>query len=98
MRLREMFGAGDDGGMEPEVQRELAAVDAALAGLEMHPDYDELATLAVAIRDEAPDVDAEFAAMLDERAAAGFPKHDPQTGRRVATARPWDRLQVLKVR
>jgi len=34
--------------MEPEVERELAAVDAGLAGLTVHPDYDEIAALAVA--------------------------------------------------
>ncbi len=47
---------------------------ARLPASETHPDFDELATVAVAIRDERPAVDEEFAALLDERAAAGFPR------------------------
>ncbi len=87
MRLPE-FGRRDNTELEPQVQRELAAVEAGLAGMEVHPDYSELASLAVAIRDEAPDIDAEFAAVLDERAAAGFPRAPVpgaarETGRRL---------------
>jgi hypothetical protein len=64
----------EDERLEAEVERDLQAIDGALAGLDLHPDFDELARLAVAIRDEGPSIDDEFAAMLDERAAKGFPR------------------------
>src|SRR3954471_20894974 len=98
MRLPDVFGRNDDDRMEPDVQRELSAVDAGLAGLDVHPDYRELASLAVAIRDEAPDVDAEFAAMLDERAAAGFPRTSLPAGARGATRRAGEYLGSLRMR
>ncbi len=98
MRLPEMFGRGGDEGLEPDVQRELSTIDAGLAGLEVHPDYQELASLAVAIRDEAPDVDAEFAAMLDERAAAGFPRTSVPAGARGAARRATGYFGSLRVR
>src|SRR4051812_10534271 len=99
MRLSEMFGRNeDDGSVEPEVQRDLSAVDAGLAGLEVHPDHGELASLAAAIRDEAPDVDAEFAAMLDECAAAGFPRTSVPAGARGAARRAGEYLGSLRMR
>src|SRR4051812_4837697 len=99
MRLSEMFGRNeDDGSVEPEVQRDLSAVDAGLAGLEVHPDHGELASLAAAIRDEAPDIDAEFAAMLDERAAAGFPRTSVPAGARGAARRAGEYFGSLRVR
>ena len=73
MRLPEMFRREDER-LEAEVERDLQAIDAALAGLDLHPDFDELARLAVAIRDERPSIDDEFAALLDQQAAAGFPR------------------------
>src|SRR4051812_37854860 len=99
MRLSEMFGRNeDDGSVEPEVQRDLSAVDAGLAGLEVHPDHGELASLAAAIRDEAPDIDAEFAAMLDERAAAGFPRTSVPAGARGAARRAGEYFGSLRMR
>src|SRR4051794_3584700 len=98
MRLSEMFGRGNDDGMEPEVQRDLSAVDAGLAGLEVHPDHGELASLAAAIRDEAPGIDAEFAAMLDERAAAGFPRTSVPAGARGAARRAGEYFGSLRMR
>src|SRR5204863_6558953 len=59
---------------EPQVERELAALDAALAGLDVPDDLVDRAALSTALRDERPSIDAEFAALLDDRAAAGFPR------------------------
>jgi Domain of unknown function (DUF4349) len=42
--------------------------------------------LEAAIRDKRPDIDAEFARMLDERAAAGFPRQATRAGRAAALA------------
>ncbi len=63
MRRRDRHPLPDD------VRRDLAAMDAALAGAT--PDGD-LAALAVVIRDERPRPDAGVAARLDARAEAGF--------------------------
>ena len=55
----------------PEIDRELAALDAALAG----DDTDaELATIVALVRDDRPAVAPEFARELDEWAAEGFPR------------------------
>ena len=104
MRLPDRFRRDEsDERLAAEVQRDLQAVDGALAGLDMHPDFDELATLAVAIRDERPSVDEEFAALLDERAAAGFPRAErdmrapaamTKAGEWVASLRPRRLLTV----
>jgi Domain of unknown function (DUF4349) len=64
----------DDTVMDPLVERELAALDAALAGEPVDPDLTGLASLARAVREERPVPDADFARGLDERAAAGFPR------------------------
>ena len=55
-----------------DVARELAALDAALAGDPVDPDLAELAALAVQVRATRPRPDAGAVARLDERAAAGF--------------------------
>ena len=59
---------------DPEVERELAAVDAGLMGLDVSADLEDLAELARDARAEAPAPDSDFAAKLDEWAAAGFPR------------------------
>jgi Domain of unknown function (DUF4349) len=60
--------------LDPDVERELAAVDAGLLGLEVAPDLQDLAELASNARAEAPAPESDFAARLDEWAAAGFPR------------------------
>src|SRR6266516_1357772 len=72
MRLRERGGREER--LDPEIERELAAIDAGLAGLPIRDDLADLAELAGTIRGERPEIDAEFAALLDERAAGGFPR------------------------
>ena len=54
--------------LDPDTIRELEALDAALAGLAVAPQDEELASLAVALRDERPQPRPEFALDLDLRA------------------------------
>jgi hypothetical protein len=54
--------------------RELAALDDALAGRPVDPDLEDLAALAVALRDERPAPDPAFARTLDARVERGFPR------------------------
>lgn len=68
MRLR------DRDRIEPEAERELDAVDRALAGADVDPDLAEWAELVALLRDERPDPDPAWAAELDEAAAACFPR------------------------
>jgi hypothetical protein len=68
MRLRR------DATLDPETTRELAALDASLAGEPVDPDLAELEALVRDARDVRPEPSAEFAARLDERVAAGFPR------------------------
>ena len=56
------------------LDRELAALDDALAGRPVDPDLADLAELAVLVRDERSTPDPAFASSLDERARAGFPR------------------------
>jgi hypothetical protein len=69
MRLRDQ-----DLPLDPDVERELAAVDAGLVGLDVAPDLEDLAELASNVRADAPAPQSDFAATLDEWAAAGFPR------------------------
>lgn len=80
MRLRERFDRGHDEPLTPEAERELAAVDAALAGVEVDT---ELAVLTQLLRDEGELPSPQFSEKLDEWAAAGFPRATaPATSRR----------------
>jgi len=69
MRLR-----NQDMPLDPDVERELAAIEAGLAGLEVPPHLEELADLARELRAERDLPETEFAARLDEWAADGFPR------------------------
>ena len=68
------FGRNHEMPLDPDVERELAAIDAGLLGLEVAPDLDDLAELARDARAEGPAPESDFAAKLDEWAAAGFPR------------------------
>ena len=59
--------------MDPEIERELEAIDRALAGHRVDPDLENLAVLAAEIRAERPEPAAEVAAFLDQLSADGFP-------------------------
>jgi hypothetical protein len=69
MRLRER-----EMPMDPDVERELAAIDAGLTGLAVPDDLEDLAALSRELRSERSAPDPEFGARLDERAAEGFPR------------------------
>ena len=70
----------------PEVVRELAAVDAVLAGAPMEAEYDELRDLTLALREERPKPRPEFALGLDLRAREGFSGDRAQAP---PARRPW---------
>ncbi len=94
MRLRERFPGGRaDEPLDPEVQRELAAIDAALAGGPVDTDFDRLATLVRDLRDERELPTPEFSARLDLWAAEGFPRGRAPTQRRTTGASPLARLR-----
>jgi hypothetical protein len=60
---------------ESTMERDLLAIDDALRGMprDPHPEVGALQDLAVALRADAPDPDAEFAQLMRERVKAGFP-------------------------
>ena len=68
MRLRER-----ELPLDPEIERELDAIDRALAGRPFDPQLEDLALLAAEIRTERPEPTAEAEAHLDGLAAEGFP-------------------------
>ena len=71
--------------LTPDVERELAALDDALAGRRVAPDLTELGELALALREERPLPTGEFGAELDAKVARGFGEPGP----RRASGRRW---------
>ncbi len=72
--------------LSPDVERELEALDDALAGRPVAPDLTELGELALLLREDRPAPTDGFGRSLDQRAAHGFPKGDPRTR---ASGRRW---------
>src|SRR3954447_23437471 len=70
--------------LDPEVERELEAIDRALAGEPVDPDLEVLAQLALELRSQRPEPTAEADAKLDLLAEAGFP---PRTSDRLGRLR-----------
>src|SRR3954471_8112413 len=60
--------------LSPETIRELAALDAALAGEPVERDLADLAELTALLREERPQPDPQFIRALDHRAAQRFPR------------------------
>src|SRR4051812_31024837 len=60
--------------LDPDVERELEAVDHALQGLRVATDLEDLRDLAVDARADRPALEPDFGAELDQWAAAGFPR------------------------
>jgi Domain of unknown function (DUF4349) len=88
MRLRER-----EMPLDPEVERELEAIDGALGGQPVDPDLEVLAELARALREERVGADPGFAADLDQRVAEGFPRSGRLEGlRKRLTATPPRRI------
>lgn len=75
-------------GAGPEAARELAALDAALAGDPVEPKLAELAELALVLRAERPRPQPQFAAELDARVRAGFSPRTPESRARTAAGQP----------
>jgi hypothetical protein len=88
MRLRE-----HEMPLDPEVERELEAIDRALGGEPVDPDLAALAELARALREERVGAEPGFAAELDQRVGEGFPRAGRLDGlRRRLTAVPPRRI------
>ncbi len=75
MRLRE-----HEMPLDPEVERELEAIDRALGGEPVDPDLEVLAELARALREERVGIEPGFAADLDQRVAEGYRAAGPSRG------------------
>ena len=60
-----------------EIQADLDAVDAALAGATAESELTDLGSLALELRSERPEPDPFFTRALDAKAAAGFPRSRP---------------------
>src|SRR3954451_22285225 len=60
--------------LDPDVERELEAVDHALQGLRVASDLEELRDLAVDARADRPALEPDFGTKLDQWAAADFPR------------------------
>jgi Domain of unknown function (DUF4349) len=85
MRLREQ-----EMPLDPEIERELAAIEAGLAGLEVEPELEPLAELARETRGMRALPDPGFTTELDGRAAQGFVREGPlaHPGARIAAIPP----------
>src|SRR5215208_219752 len=69
--------------LSPDVERELEALDDALAGRRVAPELGELALL---LREDRPQPDDGFGRRLDRRAQSGFRGRDPHAR---ASGRRW---------
>jgi hypothetical protein len=76
--------------LTPDVERELEALDDALAGRRVAPDLTELGELALLLREDRPQPDEGFGRQLDRRVKLGFPKGDPSVR---ASGRRWLKWQ-----
>jgi hypothetical protein len=85
MRLRERD-------MDPRVQRELDALDAALRGEQLDPEFEELAALASELTESRPQATSEFGARLDAEVAEGF-SSAPDVAVKVPKRRSWPSLR-----
>src|SRR4051794_10636555 len=78
--------------LSPDVERELEALDDALAGRRVAADLTELGELALLLREDRPQPTDGFGRYLDTRMERGFPGKDPRTrasGRRWFTWHGW---------
>ena len=79
--------------LTPDVERELAAIDDALAGRRVAADLTELGELALALREERPCPGPDFGAELDAKVERGF--RDPGPRRRASGRRWWEPLLTV---
>jgi hypothetical protein len=78
--------------LDPHAERELAALDDALAGRPVDPDLRDVEELALLLREERPEPDPRWAAELDERVERRFSVDD--AGWRLT----WNRLRSIPPR
>jgi len=79
--------------LTPDVERELAALDDALAGRRVEADLTELGELALALRATRPRPTDGFGRSLDKRMQRGFPGGDPRA--RASRRRWWGELLTV---
>src|SRR5829696_2034215 len=79
--------------LTPDVERELAALDDALAGRRVEADLTELGELALALRATRPRPNDGFGRSLDKRMQRGFPGGDPRA--RASRRRWWGELLTV---
>jgi Domain of unknown function (DUF4349) len=79
--------------LTPEIERELAAIDDALAGRRVESELTELGELALALREERPRPGPEFGAELDAKVERGFRDPDPRSA--VSGRRWWEALLTV---
>ncbi len=77
-----------DESLDPEIERQLAAIDRALAGEPVDPDLAELATLTADLRAERAAPPEQWALEMDARARAGFGGSRVPSLRRLLPERP----------
>lgn len=82
---------------DPAVERELAALDAALGGDAVEPEHADLAALVDDVRAQRPAMDPVFAARLEERVAGGFSEDQPTPQRPPRRRRGWRPALALAV-
>jgi len=90
-----------DSTLDPDATRELEALDAALAGGSVDPEFADLAELAADLRELRPSPSERFSADLDARSAAGFPRRRraaPEQRKQNALGRLSQKLRVTPPR
>jgi Domain of unknown function (DUF4349) len=96
MRLSDIGPGRDEGPVPAEVEAELAALDAALAGDDVPAGMEGLEALVGDLRAERAAPDTEFGEALDRWAAAGFPRgRRPGLSRRATKSDAYGRTRVL---
>ena len=101
MKLPERFRHDSaDEPLDPEVEAELAAIDAALAGGPVPPGSEDMGQLVRELRAERAEPDPDFAARLDRWAASSFARAQrpgaapgPRERTMAALERGWSRMR-----
>ena len=88
-----------NGNPDPEIERELAAIDATLGGQPVDADLTELAELVLVLQDERPHPRPAFVEELDERDAKGFPRTDVNESTDAASKSPglWSGIKARRL-
>lgn len=83
----------NDRSIDPQVERELQAIEHALAGEQVEPEFAELAALATAVHGDRPQAAPGFVAQLGERVERGFPLAREDAAEPLRRPLPWRRLR-----